>query len=114
MGRSFRLPLNLATSGLQHEDSRKGEDVGMSSQMPIAIRATTHWKTRRWLTSRYLSTRYDARFADGREEYDVNLDALLQGSRYPADDWSTKNGRDHACPEEGTGAWVDYPYGRPL
>ena len=86
----------------------------MSSQMPIAIRATAHWKTRRWLKSRYLSTRYDARFADGREEYDVNLDAVLQGSRYPADYRSTKNGADHACPEEGTGAWVDYPYGRLL
>lgn len=86
----------------------------MSSQLPIAIRATAHWKTRRWLKTRYLSIRYDARFADGREECDVNLDAVLQGSRYPADYWSTKNGADHACPKEGTGAWVDYPYGRPL
>lgn len=60
--------------------------------MPIAIRATAYWKTRRWLRSRYLSIRYDARFADGREEHDVNLDAVLQGSRYPADYWSTKNG----------------------
>lgn len=82
--------------------------------MPTAIRATAYWKTRRWLRSRHLSIRYDARFADGREEYDVDLDAVLQGSRYPADYRSTKNGARAACPEEGTGAWVDYPYGQPL
>ena len=25
--------------------------------------------------------------------------------RFPADYWSTINGADHACPEEGIGAW---------
>ena len=86
----------------------------MSSQMPIAIRATAYWKTRSWLKSLYLSIRYDARFADGREEHGVDLDAVLQGARFPADYWSTKYGARDACPEEGAGAWVDYPYGRPL
>lgn len=57
----------------------------MSSQMPIAIRATAYWMTRRWLKSRYLSIRYDARFADGREKRGADLDAALQGSNFPAD-----------------------------
>lgn len=86
----------------------------MSSQMPVAIRAAASWKRRRWLKSRYRSIRYDARFADGREEQGVDLNAVLQGARFPADYWSTRNGVDLACPEEGTGLWVDYPYGRPV
>ncbi|MET0714915.1 MAG: hypothetical protein ABWY57_08370 [Mycetocola sp.] len=86
----------------------------MSSEMPIAIRATASWKTRRWLRTRYGSMQYDARFADGREERGVNLNSTLQGARYPADYWSTVNGADSACPEEGAGPWVDYPGGRPL
>jgi hypothetical protein len=53
---------------------------------------------------------YDVRFADGREEHGVDLNAVLQGARFPADYWSTLDGANHACPEEGTGPWVDYPY----
>lgn len=86
----------------------------MISEMPVAIRATRTWKTRRWLKTRYRSIQYDARFADGREEHDVNLDAILQGARFPADYRSTLEGARRACPEEGAGLWVDYPYGRPL
>lgn len=90
------------------------DDEGMTSEMPVAVRATATWKTRRWLKSRYRSIQYDARFADGREEYGVDLSAALQGARFPADYWSTVKGAGQACPEEGTGAWVDYPFGRPL
>lgn len=86
----------------------------MTSEMPTAIRATATWKTRRWLRSRYRSIHYDARFADGREEYGVDLNAVLQGARFPADYRSTRDGADRACPEEGAGAWVDYPFGWPL
>ncbi len=85
----------------------------MSSDMPVAIRATASWE-RRWLRTRYRSIRYDVRFADGREEQSVDVNAVLQGARYPADYWSTLNGAELACPEDGTGQWVDYPYGRPL
>lgn len=109
-----RYWLSLSNCGFQREGSRTGEDVGMSSQMPVAIRATASWKIRRRLKSRYRSIRYDARFADGREEHGVDLNGVLQGARFPADYWSTVNGADHACPEEGSGAGVDYPYGRPL
>lgn len=86
----------------------------MTTQLPIAVRAAAAWKTRRWLKSRYRSIRYDVRFPDGREELGVNLHAVLQGARFPADYWSTVKGARRACPEEGTGAWVDYPFGRPL
>ncbi|SCB92726.1 hypothetical protein GA0061083_1590 [Pseudarthrobacter enclensis] len=86
----------------------------MSSEIPVAIRASASWRRRRWLKSRYRSISYDARFADWREEYGVNLDSVLQGARFPADYWATRQGARSACPEEGTGLWVDYPYGRPL
>lgn len=86
----------------------------METPLPVAVRATASWKQRRWLKTRYRSIRYDVRFADGREEYGVHLDAVLQGARYPADYWSTVKGADRACPKEGAGPWVDYPYGRPL
>lgn len=82
--------------------------------MPVAIRAVASWERRRWLKSRYRSMRYDARFADGREEYGVDLNAVLKGARFPADYWSIRNGARRVCPESGTGSWVDYPYGRPL
>ncbi|SLK00884.1 hypothetical protein SAMN06272721_103188 [Arthrobacter sp. P2b] len=61
----------------------------MSSQMPVAIRAAVSWKRRRSLKSRYRSIRYDACFADGREEHGVELNAILQGARFPADYWSS-------------------------
>jgi hypothetical protein len=95
------------------EEARGKE--GMTAQLtPVAVRATATWKTRRWLKSRYRSIRYDVRFADGREEHGVDLNAVLQGARFPADYRSTRDGAAHVCPEEGTGPWVDYPYGRPL
>jgi hypothetical protein len=86
----------------------------MSSQMPIAIRASASWRRRRWLKSRYRIIEYDARFADGHEEHAVDLNATLQGARFPSDYWSARKGADEACPKEGAGTWVDYPYGRPL
>lgn len=55
------------------------------------------------MRSRYRSVLYDARFADGREEYGVDLNAVLQGARFPADYRSTRDGADRACPEEGGG-----------
>jgi hypothetical protein len=58
--------------------------------------------------------RYDARFAGGHEEHDVDLNAVLQGARFPADYWCTLKGAKDACPPVGIGPWVDYPYGRPL
>lgn len=86
----------------------------MGSQMPVAIRAAASWKRRRWLKSLYRSIQYDARFADGREEHGVDLNVVLQGACFPADYWSMRNGARRVCPEEGTGLWVDYPYGRSL
>lgn len=77
--------------------------------MPIAIRATASWRRRRWLKSRYRIIEHDARFADGHEEHAVDLNATLQGARFPADYWSARKGADEACPKEGAGTWVDYP-----
>ncbi|WP_411734643.1 hypothetical protein [Paeniglutamicibacter sp.] len=86
-----------------------------SAELPIAVRASASWKRRRhWPKTRYRSVQHDARFADGREEQGVRIDAVLQGWRYPADPWCVRDGAEKECPEEGIGPWVDYPYGRPL
>ncbi|MFL4473996.1 hypothetical protein ACIPVK_08360 [Paeniglutamicibacter sp. MACA_103] len=86
----------------------------MSAEIPVAVRATSVWATSRWLRRPYRHFRFDVRFADGREEPVESLDAVLQGSRYPADASSTRKGAEQACPKEGIGEWVDYPYGQPL
>lgn len=48
--------------------------------MPVAVRATATRKERRWLKTRYRSVRHDVRSADGREEYGIHFDAVLQGA----------------------------------
>lgn len=84
-------------------------------ELPVAVRASSSWKQRpRWPRRRYRSFNWDVRFADGREEADVNIDKVLQGARFPADYWCVRKGAEGECPEEGIGPWVDYPYGRPL
>lgn len=85
--------------------------------MPVAVRATALWAQRRWSKRSYRFFHYDLRFADGTELHDLNgteFDRLLQGHRFPADMHSTRNGAQTACPEEGAGQWVGYPYGMPL
>lgn len=42
------------------------------------MRAAASGKRRRWLKNRYRGMQYDARFADGREEFGVDLTAVLQ------------------------------------
>ncbi len=79
----------------------------------VAVKATSVTRQRRTLILRrsipFSHNVYDVRFADGTVRHEVNLDAVLQGGRYPADYWSTQHGADRAV-----GMWVDYPYGRPL
>jgi hypothetical protein len=36
---------------------------------------------------------------------------VLQGGRYPADAHVTVNAARNACPDEGTGPWVQYASG---
>ncbi|MGH3654740.1 hypothetical protein [Glutamicibacter sp.] len=89
----------------------------MSLQMPIAVQATAHHGIRRLTRIRYRYFSYALRFADGREIFGLGwaeADKLLQGHRYPADASCTRHGAERHCPDLGAGAWVDYPYGRPL
>lgn len=89
----------------------------MSFQMPIALRATASWGTRRFTRRRFRTFSYALRYRDGREVTDLNwseCDGLLQGHRYPADTHCVNRGAQAHCPEIGVGQWVDYPYGKPL
>jgi hypothetical protein len=52
--------------------------------------------------------RYDARYPGGHVEVDVNADKVLDGRHLPADAWGTRKAADAACPEVGTGPWVEY------
>jgi hypothetical protein len=79
------------------DDPSRDGFAGLAARCPPMTRPLT-------ASQDWLSIRYDARFADGREEHGVDLNAVLQGSRFPADCWSTKNGARDACPDEGTGA----------
>lgn len=81
--------------------------------MPPATVHAGQWR-RPWWKARYRVIRCDARFADGDEEHDVDLNAVLQEARFPADHWCTLNGAKDACPPAGVGPWVEHPYGRPL
>ncbi|WP_104087146.1 hypothetical protein [Arthrobacter sp. GMC3] len=86
-----------------------------NAEMPVAVRASASWERRtRWPKTRYRHIQWDARFRDGREEFGVKIDQVLQGWRYPADAWCVRAGAERECPEEGIGLWVDYPYGQPL
>lgn len=57
---------------------------------------------------------YDARLADGTIMQDVRVDEALQGGRYPADAWATRQAADRACPAAGPGPWIEYATDRTL
>ena len=82
-------------------------------ELPYAVRATAEVRMT-LLRGRRRVFRYDVRYHDGRELYGVDIDRALDGRHLPADAWATRAAAEAACPEEGTGAWVEYAYGRRL
>ena len=72
-----------------------------------AIRATALSK-RTVLGRKKRKLRFDALLADGHVERDVSVDTVLEGRRFPADMWATRHAAEAACPEVGTGRWVEY------
>jgi hypothetical protein len=80
---------------------------------PTALRARA--STRTTLFGRHRRVvYYDARYPDGHVEQDVNADEVLDGQHLPADAWRTRDAAEAACPEIGTGPWVEYATGRLL
>lgn len=84
-----------------------------SRELPLALRATAERKATLLAGSRR-AVSFDALFEDGRVVRDVDVDEVLQGRAFPADAWATRHAAELACPELGTGAWVEYPTGREL
>jgi hypothetical protein len=82
--------------------------------LPVAVRATVVTRKRRSLIFGRTYLSYDVRFKDGEIQKDVNLDAVLQGARFPADYRTVKHGAMAVAGDGAPGEWVDYPYGRPL
>lgn len=80
---------------------------------PLALRATASFK-KTLLGRRKRVFRYDAYYADGRVDRNVNADAVLDGRSLPADAWATRDAAETACPETGTGPWVEVGTGRLL
>ena len=66
--------------------------------LPVHVRATRVTRKRRSLFFGKGYFTEDARFRAGEVQYDVNLDAVLSGARFPADYRSVKRGAQ-AVPE---------------
>lgn len=74
-------------------------------QQPVAARARAHIGPSRWLRRPVRLVQYDARWADGRVEFDVNPSELTRGQH--TTDRSAIDDSIHAdCPEAGIGPWV--------
>lgn len=86
----------------------------MTKTLPIHVRATKVTRKHHSLIFGKTYFSYDVRFRDGKVQRDVNLDAVLQGARYPADFHPVKEGAQAVAGDGAPGEWVDYPYGRPL
>jgi hypothetical protein len=85
----------------------------VTARPPLALRATASIR-KSVFGRRKRVLRYDARYSDGRIEHDVNPDEALDGRHLPADAWVTRDAVEAACPEVGTGPWVEYATGRLL
>lgn len=84
----------------------------MSTQvLPGALRAAATVRVSRILGRSRRVFEYDARFPDGRVELNVDADAVLQSGRYPAEARTTLLAAEAACPEIGTGQWVEHEPG---
>lgn len=85
----------------------------VTAARPAALRAKA--SVRRTLFGRRKRiVRYDARYSDGHIEHDVNADGVLDGRHRPADAYATRDAAVEACPDVGTGPWVEYASGHVL
>jgi hypothetical protein len=80
-------------------DDREGD-------RPVAVRAAAFARPSRWRRRPRRVVRYDALGADGRVRLDVDLGDAL-GPGYPADLSPVRRAIHDACPEDGTGRWID-------
>ena len=81
----------------------------MSTQvLPGALRAAATIQVSRILGRSRRVFEYDAKYPDGRVELNVDADAVLQSGRYPAEAHTTLLAAEAACPEVGTGPWVEH------
>lgn len=83
-------------------------------KLPMHVRATrvTRKRPSLFLGKGYFT--YDVRFESGEVQSNVDLNKVLQGSRFPADYHSVLKGAQAVAGDGVPGQWVDYPYGRPL
>lgn len=86
----------------------------MTNELPVHVRATKYIKPRRLLILGGPYYIFDVQFRNGEIEHDVDLDAALNGGRYPADYWSTMRGALAVAGDGVPGRWVNYPYGHPI
>lgn len=72
----------------------------MAKPLPVLVRATRQTRKRPSIFLGKGFFTYDVRFAGGEVQIDVNLDAVLPGSRFPADYHSVKQ-KDEAVAGDG-------------
>jgi len=85
----------------------------VTAARPTALRAVASSRTTLF-GRRKRVIGYDALYADGHVEHGVNADQVLDGQHLPADAGATRDAAEAACPDAGTGSWVEYSTGRPL
>jgi hypothetical protein len=86
----------------------------LAMKLPMKVRATrvTRKSPSLFFGRGYFT--YDVRFESGEVQSNVDLNKVLQESRFPADYHSVMKGAQAVVGEGVPGQWVDYPYGRPL
>ena len=71
----------------------------MATELQVHVRATRFMKPRRLLILGGPYYIFDVRFRDGEIQHDVDLDAALNGGKYPADYWRSEERRvGKECP----------------
>jgi hypothetical protein len=88
------------------------EVIGM--KLPMHVRATRITRKRPSIFFGRGYFIYDVRFESGEVQSNVDLNKVLQGSRFPADYHSVMKGARAVAGDGVPGKWVDYPYGRRL
>lgn len=86
----------------------------MGTSLPTRVRATRVTRKRPSLFFGRGYFTYDVRFDSGEVQSNVDLNKVLQGSRFPAEYRAVMNGARAMAGNGVPGQWVDYPYGRPV
>ena len=82
-----------------------------TADQPVAVRARAHIGTSKWLRRPVRLVCYDARWANGRVEFDVNIYKVVLREMHTTDKEAIFQSMNATCPEAGIGQWVHVRFG---